>query len=224
MIGIRFVNKSYDSMEISPCADLDMYTLKIEGNQDSNFILELKLEPEELSAFRKLLIRLYCLKSAVVSDFERRHKEWFYPLKLSDGNCRTTIDVRYEWSGGGCIMISGPHFELQYSVSFEEASALIDKIAKLLEAEFDKEYWLDIEGYQGHYRVSSMGRVRRMDRLFHDKKYGTVMRKGGVLELGRNSRGYLNVYLVIAQSHPFLLSPVHHSRFSTRLFVLSPSL
>ena len=92
-------------------------------------------------------------------------------------------------------MISGPHFELQYSVSFEEASALIDKIAKLLEAEFDKEYWLDIEGYQGHYRVSSMGRVRRMDRLFHDKKYGTVMRKGGVLELGRNSRGYLNVCL-----------------------------
>jgi len=49
----------------------------------------------------------------------------------------------------------------------------------------DKEIWKDIEGYEGLYQVSNLGRVRSLDRVDTNKHY----RKGRVIAYSMSSSG-----------------------------------
>ena len=53
-----------------------------------------------------------------------------------------------------------------------------------------KEIWKDIEGYEGYYQVSNLGRVRSVERIVNRKKL-----KGKFISYGRDTKGYLFVNL-----------------------------
>ena len=57
-----------------------------------------------------------------------------------------------------------------------------------------KEEWRDIEGYEGMYQVSNLGRVRSLDR--HVKNWvGKKLMKGKMISVCNDGRGYLLVNL-----------------------------
>ena len=58
------------------------------------------------------------------------------------------------------------------------------KMKEFTDTELEQEQWRDIDGYDGMYQVSDLGRVR-------SKKYGDWM----VMKQGRNRKGYLFVNL-----------------------------
>ena len=53
------------------------------------------------------------------------------------------------------------------------------------------EIWRDISGYEGIYQVSSLGRIKSMDRVDCDNRH----RKERILKPRKNSKGYLMVCL-----------------------------
>jgi len=60
------------------------------------------------------------------------------------------------------------------------------------------EIWRDIPGYEGAYQVSSLGRVRSMDRMVRVCPHGLEAKrlvKGRVLRPGRTNSGHLSVVL-----------------------------
>ena len=57
-----------------------------------------------------------------------------------------------------------------------------------------EEIWRSIEGYEGLYQVSSLGRVRSLNR-YEICNGGTRLRKGRVLKPVTHNRGYLQVNL-----------------------------
>lgn len=57
-----------------------------------------------------------------------------------------------------------------------------------------EEVWKDIEGYEGLYQVSNMGRVRSLDREVKHI-YGKQLKKGKILVLCNNRKGYKHVNL-----------------------------
>ena len=61
--------------------------------------------------------------------------------------------------------------------------------------EDEHEIWKDVAGYEGHYQVSNLGRVRGLDR-FVPRKTGTVQKvHGRVLKPQKDKDGYLQVGL-----------------------------
>lgn len=60
------------------------------------------------------------------------------------------------------------------------------------------EYWKDIKGYEGSYQVSSLGRVRSLDRIIkQESRWGNIVErrmKSHILSPG-NCRGYHHVTL-----------------------------
>lgn len=44
------------------------------------------------------------------------------------------------------------------------------------------EIWIDVPGYEGHYQISNMGRIRSMDRSVIDKKGRNHITIGGVMK------------------------------------------
>lgn len=61
-----------------------------------------------------------------------------------------------------------------------------------------EEIWEDIEGYEGLYQVSNLGRVRSLDRkIYQDKDGSTYSRliKGKVLKYNYDKQGYTLVHL-----------------------------
>lgn len=58
-----------------------------------------------------------------------------------------------------------------------------------------EEIWKDIEGYEGLYQVSSLGRVRSCERIVKRKDYGDVLRPQQILKQYDNGTGYLRVVL-----------------------------
>lgn len=57
------------------------------------------------------------------------------------------------------------------------------------------EEWRDIRGYEGFYQVSSLGRVRSLDRDITYSNGLVVHYNGKILSLNRNTNGYLSVLL-----------------------------
>lgn len=57
-----------------------------------------------------------------------------------------------------------------------------------------EEVWKDIDGYDGYYQVSNMGRVRSVDRIVNGR-WGDTFRKGIVLKQKTNNKGYKMVDL-----------------------------
>lgn len=60
----------------------------------------------------------------------------------------------------------------------------------------NEEIWKDIPGYEGYYQISSLGRVRSLDRVVHTAHGGTRFLKGTVFRLFMR-RGYLTCGLSI---------------------------
>jgi len=58
----------------------------------------------------------------------------------------------------------------------------------------EKEIWKDVPEYEGLYQVSSLGRVRSLDRVVNGR-WGKTRYKGRVLKPGLSSVGYLQVCL-----------------------------
>jgi hypothetical protein len=56
------------------------------------------------------------------------------------------------------------------------------------------ELWADIEGYEGSYQVSNMGRVKSLDRLVNNKS-SSYTRKGNIKSPKNSGSGYLQVSL-----------------------------
>lgn len=58
------------------------------------------------------------------------------------------------------------------------------------------EIWLDVENYEGYYQVSSLGRVRSLDRDVWNKANGSYsFIKGKILKLDNNDKDYFQVGL-----------------------------
>lgn len=55
-----------------------------------------------------------------------------------------------------------------------------------------KEIWKDIKGYEGHYQVSNIGRVKSLDRIIYTKYYYRGRKqKGEILKLQKDKDGYV---------------------------------
>jgi len=54
----------------------------------------------------------------------------------------------------------------------------------------DKEIWKDIDGYEGYYQVSNMGRVRSLDRLVEHPTNGARVLNGELRKLKTHRSGY----------------------------------
>lgn len=52
------------------------------------------------------------------------------------------------------------------------------------------EEWREIEGYEGYYEVSNLGKVRSLDRKVFNPKSGMTMRHGCLLKGNKNHKGY----------------------------------
>ena len=57
------------------------------------------------------------------------------------------------------------------------------------------EYWCDVNGYEGIYQVSNLGRVRSLDREIKRKNGKKLLIKGQPLKVHLNRRGYLRINL-----------------------------
>lgn len=57
------------------------------------------------------------------------------------------------------------------------------------------EEWRDVPGYEGFYKVSSLGRVRSMDRVVLGADGVSVFVDGQMMSLTKDSTGYLSVSL-----------------------------
>jgi hypothetical protein len=61
------------------------------------------------------------------------------------------------------------------------------------------EIWRDIEGYEGHYKVSNLGQVRSLDRVVvYMNRWGSETRSfrpGKILAQGTGTKGYMGVAL-----------------------------
>lgn len=52
------------------------------------------------------------------------------------------------------------------------------------------EEWREIEGYEGYYEVSNLGKVRSLDRKVFNPKSGMAIRRGCLLQPNTNHKGY----------------------------------
>ena len=59
----------------------------------------------------------------------------------------------------------------------------------------EKEIWKDIPGYEGYYQVSSLGRVKSLERVVGHTRHGEYTLKGKIRKLSLNTQGYLIVRL-----------------------------
>lgn len=59
----------------------------------------------------------------------------------------------------------------------------------------EEEIWVDIKGYEGHYMVSNLGKVKSLDRYIHRKDGQLCHTKERILVIQYNKRN--NVYMVM---------------------------
>ncbi|MEQ3340193.1 NUMOD4 domain-containing protein [Clostridium butyricum] len=59
----------------------------------------------------------------------------------------------------------------------------------------DFELWKDVKGYEGLYQVSNLGRIKSLDMIVIHYNGKKERRKGRVLKLSENEKGYLKVFM-----------------------------
>lgn len=60
-----------------------------------------------------------------------------------------------------------------------------------------KEQWRPVSGFEGHYEVSDLGRVRSLDRLINRRNGTSEFKRGRILKQAKAGRGYLFVSLAV---------------------------
>lgn len=60
-----------------------------------------------------------------------------------------------------------------------------------------QEIWKDIEGYEGHYKVSNTGKIKSLERNVNHSYSGTIRKKERILKIKINQNGYANVCLCL---------------------------
>ena len=58
-----------------------------------------------------------------------------------------------------------------------------------------EEVWKDVQGYEGLYQVSNLGRVKSLERSVYHSKGGNRIYPGKILNPSNNGDGYLFLYL-----------------------------
>lgn len=58
-----------------------------------------------------------------------------------------------------------------------------------------EEVWKDINGYDGVYQVSNLGRIRTKDRMLKREYHNGYVRKGQLIKMHEDKDGYLRVNL-----------------------------
>ncbi len=61
----------------------------------------------------------------------------------------------------------------------------------------EKEVWKPIQNFEGYYEVSSLGRVRSLDRRVKGKNNSKIFKKGKILIAQKGGSGYLKVTLSV---------------------------
>jgi len=64
-----------------------------------------------------------------------------------------------------------------------------------------KEIWRDIKNFTGYYQVSDIGKVRSLDRIVKNRKYGLMKVKSQIIKQSIDSGGYLMVSLCKNGTH-----------------------
>ena len=81
------------------------------------------------------------------------------------------------------------------------------------------EEWRDIEGFEGYYQVSNLGRVRSVDReIYHPYNKTISHYKGKILKPGKRNKGYLGICLTKGNKQKSFL--VH--RLVAQAFIPNP--
>lgn len=57
------------------------------------------------------------------------------------------------------------------------------------------EIWKDIEGYEGLYQVSNLGRIKSLEKMVVSKNHSIQKRKERIIKSSPNNRGYLKIGL-----------------------------
>lgn len=82
-----------------------------------------------------------------------------------------------------------------------------------------EEVWKDIEGFEGYYQVSNLGRVKSLDRVVQFKDGRSRLFKGTILSQGHHKdTGYMTINL----SKESKLYPKDVHRLVAKAFVLNP--
>ena len=80
------------------------------------------------------------------------------------------------------------------------------------------EEWRDIEGYEGYYQVSNLGRIRSLNRLVNGKLGSKVFVKGIIRKPQISKKGYLTV--ILQKSHKHRTFQIH--RLVASAFIPNP--
>ena len=68
-----------------------------------------------------------------------------------------------------------------------------------------EEIWRPIEGYEGFYEVSNMGFIRSLDRFVSNGSDHKRLRKGKIIKMWPNSKGYMRCQLSYNNDKKFYL-------------------
>jgi hypothetical protein len=58
-----------------------------------------------------------------------------------------------------------------------------------------KERWVDIPEYEGHYQISSLGRVKSLERVLHREKAGDFIKRESIMKANITPKGYARIML-----------------------------
>lgn len=72
----------------------------------------------------------------------------------------------------------------------------------------EQEIWKDINGFEGYYQVSNLGKVRSLDRFINGRKVNGKIIKPFVTKIGyiqttlyKNNKSYKNIFIGLLWKH-----------------------
>lgn len=84
-----------------------------------------------------------------------------------------------------------------------------------------EEIWKDIDGFNGVYQVSTLGRVKSVERIRKGKANGTVLVKEKILKFKRDKDGYMECSLCTGKHRTMKYYRVH--RLVAQAFISNPN-
>ena len=88
--------------------------------------------------------------------------------------------------------------------------------------QIDEEIWKDIVGFEGHYQVSSYGRIKSCDRILPHKIYGTWHIKERILKPHLNGSGSAKYFTVRLHTGEGRMICIYVHRVVAEAFIPNP--